>query len=119
MYLDASSAIISLKETLETHHESETPHYSGFIASASMWFIYAGQWLFTEVVQSPCAISKSDEGAWSNGPHYTGSVQGLERWRFWRKALEDSQADTRVAPESRALAEKAMIFMDAVERLNA
>ncbi|KAJ5326653.1 hypothetical protein MYU51_001913 [Penicillium brevicompactum] len=118
MYSDASVAVTGLCQTLETEDASENPRYNGFIAAASMWIIHAGQWIFAEVVRSPRGTSKGDEGIWSNGPLYTGSVQGIERWKFWRKALEDSQANVQISSESRALAGKAKDFMDAVERLN-
>lgn len=119
MLHDASYAVIVLRETLETGSSAEDPRYNGCIASASMWIIYAGQWLFTEIVKSPPTTSKSNEGLWRNGPLYTGSVLGLERWKFWRQAFEDACVNVQVSSESRALAEKAMNFMNAIESLNA
>ncbi|KAJ5109438.1 hypothetical protein N7456_006113 [Penicillium angulare] len=118
---DVKFATTHLKAMLEADvdYENNDPLYSGRIAEATMWIIYAGQWLFKELVQSPCAREPSDKGAFLPGPLYSGSILGITRWLFWKKVLEVARESTRVSDETRRLTTKAVDFMNALEQLNA
>ncbi|KAJ5116949.1 hypothetical protein N7456_001297 [Penicillium angulare] len=76
---DGGLAVCVMKHTLE--HDFTAGHlcYNGSIAAASMWILYAGQWLFAQVVKPRYPTSIEGRGMWSAGVLYEGPVFGLER----------------------------------------
>lgn len=108
-------AIWTLRLYLE--EPSSDDCYSGRVMTAAVWIVYAGQWLFTQMVQCPRAMDSWDERACSAGSLYTGSVLGLTRWTYWKEALKTASESEKAHEEARRLTRKAVAFMDAIEEL--
>lgn len=108
-------AIWTLRLYLEYPNSDDC--YSGSILIAAVWIIYAGQWIFTQMVQTPFAMDPWYENACSTGDLYTGPILGLARWRFWKEAFDAASESEKVHDDARRLARKAVVFMGAIEQL--
>jgi hypothetical protein len=108
-------AIWVIRDGLEDDYD-RGEYYSEFISAAAMWIICSGQLLFDEIVQFPVEISEDEKKAWGAGPLYTGSIIGLERWRFWQKAFTAAAESVTVDNEGKANALKAANLMGAIAR---
>ncbi|KAJ5155263.1 hypothetical protein N7492_008066 [Penicillium capsulatum] len=85
--------------------------------TAAVWILYAGQWLFTEVVETPRSLTASDERRWGPGELYKGPVLGLPRWKFWKQALHAASGNKNARDEAQRFAHKAVDFMDDLEKV--
>ncbi|KAJ5087059.1 hypothetical protein NUU61_008366 [Penicillium alfredii] len=63
-------------------------------------------------------MTSQNERSWKSGPLYTGSILGLPRWKFWQKGFAAAVESSRASEECRQLAQKAVDYMDATERVN-
>ncbi|KAL4779625.1 hypothetical protein BJX76DRAFT_361605 [Aspergillus varians] len=73
------------------------------ITSASLWFLCAGQWLFSELVLYP---------SYPDVKH----PLGIEQWLYWKQTLNAKAQGGQIDDEARELALKAVDFMNALER---
>lgn len=112
MFQSPSYAIWTLRANLEESHSENA--YSGRISGAAVWILYAGQWLFTEIVECPRLLTPENKRFWGVGSLYTGPILGLVRWKFWHKGFAAATENRRASDESRQIAQKAVDLMDAI-----
>jgi hypothetical protein len=105
-----------MRDALE-EDENDDQIYSCLVRSAALWILFSGQNLFVQIVQVP--MSFNTEGGKTStraGSLYDGPNFGLERWRFWKKALAVAIERQGSNEECKRLASKAMDLMGAIER---
>ncbi|KAM7215638.1 hypothetical protein V8F06_008929 [Rhypophila decipiens] len=102
----------------QLEHEHTDLRFADTVASlAALWIIFAGQSLYTWVVEAPLVPEPGKENALhSTGPLYNGPVYGRERWAFWRDALKAAAERENASDESKKLARNAAEVMDVIER---
>ncbi|KAJ5105186.1 hypothetical protein NUU61_002533 [Penicillium alfredii] len=105
-----SWAVSTMCETLEENSSENPENYSERISGATVWFLYPAPCLFRTVVQEPPAEDETDS-SFSCGLFYTGPTLGMERWRFWQKALVAVEG-SRANAECQQLAPKAADVME-------
>ncbi|KAJ6023992.1 hypothetical protein N7540_004789 [Penicillium herquei] len=111
-----SMVIWTFRRNFEEDRSDDTSeHFSGDVAGCKMWIIYAGQWLFQQMIHSPRPLSSFDKDVWKGGTLYSGPVLDLARWRFWRKGLESASEGTQLTDKTKSLVQKAIVLMDAIE----
>ncbi|KAJ5714550.1 uncharacterized protein N7483_011731 [Penicillium malachiteum] len=94
---------------------SKDDHHNMRVAGSTMWILFAGQFLFQNMVHSRACV---DEVSLELGELYTGPVMGLDRWCFWRKAFDSARECTQFSDDTKALVGKTIDLMDAIERAN-
>lgn len=103
---------------MRTHLETKMTDHRAFqfaISSAALWFIFAGQAIYTQVIEAPNYPRASPE-AHKTGELYNGPEMGLERWKFWKDALLAAAGDKEVDEEHCILARRGSAVMDAIEQ---
>ncbi|KAH8901757.1 hypothetical protein GQ53DRAFT_835395 [Thozetella sp. PMI_491] len=106
-----SYAIWTMRDCLEesiNDQESLGPS----IGMAAVWVIYAGQNLYTHVVEIP--DTERGNVSYQPGKLYHGHALGLERWKFWREALR-SVSQKLSSDEYQRMAYNAAELMEAIE----
>ena len=83
--------------------------------SCAAFILYAGQVALTQVVQLPDQELFNVNDLLKPGGLYAGSAKGLERWKFWKKALEAAAENEGTATEYRVMARKAARMMNCLE----
>ncbi len=114
-FLDYSSfPIWEMRAHLETKMTDQRA-FQFAISSAALWFILAGQAIFTQVVESP-NYPRASPDAHKTGELYNGPEMGLERWRFWKDAHLAAGGDKEVDEEHCLLARRGSAVMEAIEQ---
>lgn len=109
-------AVWFLRETLETQlRKDNLESYDCLVSASALWILCAGQFLFEEIVTCPRPIQPGDQKL-LGGPLYTGPWLGMERWKWWQKALAVIAAEEQAGEECLKLVNKAVDFMDAILR---
>ena len=106
-----------MRRGLEKRHE-ESKYADCYISLAALWIIFAGQSLYTAVVEAPVTEQADGTAVFNPGPLYEGRgpVFGRERWGFWKDMLKGAADGDVASTQSRKLAEGAAMLMDAIER---
>lgn len=99
----------SLEDTVDDHKVRDC-----LVTSAALWIAFAGQAIYTQVVEAP--LPEKTEGIYKNGNLYHGPEMGLERWVFWKKVLTATSNDKEASEECQRLAGNAADLMDAIEQ---
>lgn len=82
------------------------------IRSAAVSIVFAGQAIYTQVVESP---PEPHARTFQPGKSYSGAWTGLERWRFWKQGLVTAAANKENREDTRRLTERAANLMSAIE----
>ena len=109
-------AILTLRDALE-RDGGRVQDQNCLISASAVWVLYCGQSLFVRIVQVPkTLIGDGERNSRKPGPLFNGPIYGLERWKFWGKALAVAVESEELNEESRILASKAVDLMNAIER---
>ncbi|KAK3328764.1 hypothetical protein B0H66DRAFT_539305 [Apodospora peruviana] len=112
-------AVAALSDGLEeTHDEPQYPQYADdlYVSLASLWISYAGQALYTQLVETRPEDDKAKKHHYKLGKLYKGPQFGLERWTFWKNALQRAGENGKAREQARKLAKRAGDLMEAIER---
>lgn len=109
-------AILTLRDEVE-RDGGRVQDQNCLISASAFWILYCGQSLFVRIVQFPkTLIGDGERNSRKQGPLFNGPIHGLERWKFWGKALAVAMESEGLSEESRSLASKAVDLMNAIER---
>lgn len=87
-----------LRSLEEPIHDHEV--FDAYTTSAALWIAFAGQDLYTQVVEAP---PHEDKGICRPGELYHGPEVGLERWKFWRQGLATAGENKRKPAKNRGV----------------
>ncbi|OJJ69835.1 hypothetical protein ASPBRDRAFT_197551 [Aspergillus brasiliensis CBS 101740] len=81
------------------------------IMGAAIIILFAGEWLYNEVVRAPKCHEIDHNDLWETGTYYNGPRHGLARWKHWQRQLVRVDQIVRLDQESRRLILRAAWYM--------
>ncbi|KAL3478860.1 hypothetical protein BJX99DRAFT_256067 [Aspergillus californicus] len=91
---------------------------SNAIICTSIWMLFAGHYIFREVVCDPAPLDEETERLFRRGKQYDGPIFGIERWRYWQTTLaaQIEAGGVDINEEAQNLGRKAVDIMAATDR---